>query len=403
MRTAIIRILALVCMAAALGSIIFSVQAQTTTELNQQIQQKQQRAAELKRQIDAYQKSIAQKQAEATTLRRQLGILDDKIAQAELGIKGKEVQLSTVTLQIQSVTLDIADKDRNIAESKTRVAELLRQINQQDQRGWVEIAVLHPSLGDFFEQLNYLEELQRQLQQGIDELQTLRSELQHRQQDLASYRAQLVAAKEELEGAKQGLSVQLETKQTLLQQTKQSEAKFQALVLQLQQEQSAANRDIQSLEQEVRKRLQQRGTSGLDRLGDATLIWPVSPTRGISTYFYDPTYPFRRYFEHPGLDIPKSQGSAIKAAADGYVARAKNAGFGYSYIMLVHKGGISTVYGHVSRIDVVEDTYVSKGQIIGAVGGLPGTPGAGRLTTGPHLHFEVRSNGLPVNPLDYLP
>lgn len=377
--------------------------AQTVTDLNKQIQQKQQRVADLNKQIETYQQAIAQKQAESSTLRKQLGILDDKIAKAELGIQSKELQLSTVTLQIQSVTLDIANKDQNIAESKIRIAELLRQINLQDQRGLVEIAILHNSLSDFFEQVNYLEALQKNLQGSVNELQTIKTELQNRQEDLASFRAQLVKAKEELESAKQNLSVEQETKQNLLKQTKQSEAKFQTLVAQLQQEQSAANRDIQSLESEVRRKLQLQGARGLDQLGDAVLMWPVSPTRGISTYFYDPTYPFRRYFEHPAIDIPKAQGSAIKAAADGYVARAKNAGFGYSYIMLIHKSGISTVYGHVSRIDVSEDTYVTKGQIIGAVGGMPGTPGAGKLTTGPHLHFEVRANGLPVNPLDYLP
>ena len=167
-------------------------------------------------------------------------------------------------------------------------------------------------------------------------------------------------------------------------------------------EQENANASIIAAEQKIRQKLaEQQGINGL-KFNDAGFVWPV-PQNVITAYFHDPEYPYRHIFEHPAIDIRAGQGTAIRAAATGYVAKAKNAGYGYSYIMLVHGDGLSTVYGHVSGIAVEADQFVAQGQVIGYSGGMPGTPGAGYLTTGPHLHFEVRLNGIPVNPLSYLP
>jgi murein DD-endopeptidase MepM/ murein hydrolase activator NlpD len=76
---------------------------------------------------------------------------------------------------------------------------------------------------------------------------------------------------------------------------------------------------------------------------------------------------------------------------------------GYSYILIVHRDGYATLYGHLSSFLVATGDQVKKGQVIGLSGATPGTHGAGPMTTGPHLHFEVIKNGKHIDPLSVLP
>lgn len=129
------------------------------------------------------------------------------------------------------------------------------------------------------------------------------------------------------------------------------------------------------------------------------MAWPVI---GRVTYdFHDTDYLY--VFPHDGLDIAVGQGTIVRASYDGEVAGVYNGGMtSASYLSIKHASGISTVYGHLSRMDVQDGQKVTKGQVIGLSGGTPGTNGAGPFTTGPHLHFEVRVNGVPVDPMGYL-
>ena len=95
---------------------------------------------------------------------------------------------------------------------------------------------------------------------------------------------------------------------------------------------------------------------------------------------------------HAGLDIGAGWGSPIVAAADGQVIGAGWAGGYGREVQIAHGGGIVSLYGHMSEIVATEGSYVRRGQLIGYVG-------SSGLSTGPHLHFEVRQGGQPVNPL----
>ena len=85
------------------------------------------------------------------------------------------------------------------------------------------------------------------------------------------------------------------------------------------------------------------------------------------------------------------------AAEAGYVGTVgRNTKWYGNYVMLIHSSNLSTLYAHFTSVAVSPDSYVSKGQIIGYSGNTG-------FSSGPHLHFEVRSNGIPVDPLNYLP
>ncbi len=134
----------------------------------------------------------------------------------------------------------------------------------------------------------------------------------------------------------------------------------------------------------------------------ASLAWPVDPALGLSAKFLDPEYEEHFGLPHYAIDIPVLQGSPIHAAADGTVEAVADNGYGYSYLILKHKG-VATLYGHVQEFLVTEGQQVKQGEEIALSGGSPGTRGAGALSTGPHVHFETIVDGERVDPLTLLP
>ena len=132
------------------------------------------------------------------------------------------------------------------------------------------------------------------------------------------------------------------------------------------------------------------------------LDWPVE-SRRITSFFHDAGYYQALHSQHEAIDIATGQGTDILAPADGYVTYVlPPSPGGYSYMALKHADGLVTVYGHLSEVLVSKYEFVKRGQLIAKSGGAPGTPGAGPMTSGAHLHFELWNNREPVDPLRYL-
>ncbi len=369
--------------------------------LNEKIQARKDKIKELENSIEQQKKNIEQKQNEAVSLKNQLNILDNHSAQLELDIELVGSKINKAELEISALKLSIQDKEDVINRQKTIIKTIIQNLHAQDQKNYLEILLTNENFSDFFNQVKYLENIYTDLGRSVKSIRLAKEDLEDKKGQIEVRKKTYGNLKAELVNKQQDLEEQSGYKNSLLVRTKSSEARYQTLLANLRNQYQQIENEIRSYEAEVRKRL---ADSGKEIKGDTSdLIWPV-PSHYITAYFHDKSYPYKHIFEHNAIDIRAGQGTPVKAALSGYVGTARycTTASCYSYVLLIHNSGLSTVYGHLSRIAINVDEYVNQGDVIGYSGAIPGTVGAGPFTTGPHLHFETRVNGIPVNPLNYL-
>jgi murein DD-endopeptidase MepM/ murein hydrolase activator NlpD len=194
-----------------------------------------------------------------------------------------------------------------------------------------------------------------------------------RRDDIAASRDRLSTAQGDLRSARNGRRVVL----ARVRQTRHAD-----------QEDLAS---MEAQEQKIQDRLAAAGAPGAGpiRHGSGQLIWPVN---GPITGSFGEQRPGHI---HAGVDIAAPGGTPIRAADSGRVALMSFVGGYGNYTCIQHTASMSTCYGHQSRFGTSQGASVRQGQVIGFVGSTG-------HSTGNHLHFEVRINGSPVNPLGYL-
>jgi len=374
-------------------------------DMQKQIKAQQQDIKELEEQKQVYREKIEIKREETVTLKNQIYLLSNQVLERESKIQEKEKEIANTNLSIKNIQLRVLEKKQEIEELKEDLKRFLQTINQYDQKNYLEIIILNDSISDILSHLRYLDTVQSELTYSLQRINLIKEGLEIQEKDLRLQLQKSINLESELKDEKVKLASEQQIRQTILEETQGAEWKFQAILAEVIKEQQETENEIVNLESDVRKKIAQEKEEKaelMEKEGIIIFSWPV-PLEGITCEFHAPDYPYRSWIgEHSGIDLRAPQGTAIRAPASGYVARAKYSGLGYSYIMIIHNDSYSTVYGHVTEIFVEEDEYIKRGSIIGRTGGLPGTTGAGSFSTGPHLHFEVRLDGIPVNPKDYL-
>jgi peptidoglycan DL-endopeptidase CwlO len=350
-----------------------------------QIEQKRGRERVLTTEVSAYTHKIGDLQADIT-------VLQTRQVRLEANLEAKRAELAQIQEDLRRERLRLARLRERLAEARVELANRLVQMYKEDSPDVVTVVLEADGFADLLERTEFLQRTSAQDARIISRVRDAKAEatataarldrLEKRAEKVAeAIEAEVVevaAVKGELVDRRESYASARAEKAQLLSNTRASRAELEDHVHSLEREQAA-----------VLARL--RGSSGVAgpiRQGSGTLIWPANGS--ISSGFG-----MRWGRLHAGIDMPLPEGTGLRAAASGTVAIAGWVGGYGNYTCIQHGGSLSTCYGHQSSISVSVGQSVSQGQVIGASGNTG-------HSTGPHLHFEVRVNGSPVDPLGYL-
>lgn len=411
------KLVALVCVGLFIATPVF---AATEAEIQAQIEAKKQEMQRHQEEAAALQAKINAALTQVNSLQSQVSLIDQQIAETGFQVQSKQAEIDALSLEMSGIQRTIDTKTAQITDQRQSLAAAIKQLDENSRTSTLSLVLENGTFAEFFSQAQAISTLSASLRDGISTISSARAELQAKQDQLTQTKDQYQQSLLQLKVQQQSVTEQRDFKASLLDQAEGSKSSYEDQADAAQKAEEQANATINALEAQLRESMD-GDTPAFTSTG---YIWPLKALKGISTYFHDPSYPFNYIYcspgvkppacGHPALDIPAPQGTAVKATADGIVSVVHDQGFirntagqiirsALNYVAIIHDDGVSSRYLHLTKVYVRPDQFVRQGDIIGLSGGLPGTAGSGDITTGAHLHFEIRVNGIPDDPLRYLP
>lgn len=349
----------------------------------------------ISRDIERNRKEAETKRKEAAKISSDIKKIDGDIAVTESRIKKTEESIVDTEKQIAETTAEIVRKENELAKENSHQQEAIRTIYETTGQN-SDLLIFSDSVSQIIDRASYLEALEVRIEATIDDITKLHDELVEDKKSLEEKQKELESLKKQQEAYRKGLDYQKSKKQQLLVDAKEAIAEYEKRLDEARKAYQDVNSELFKLTAAARKKAANRGSK---KVGNITFAYPLSGE--LTTNFGEPT-PIQSF--HTGFDIDGIIGDPIVAAANGTVTFAGgNSRYGYGlYITIDHGDGVSSLYGHMSGFEVSQGDEVKLGQKIGYVGNT-GFAIAFAGGDASHLHFEIREDGIPVNPGIYLP
>lgn len=368
-------------------SLVLLPQQLLAENLEEKLDQVQQEKENTSKQIEQEKIKEQQYLGQIESVEQEMVAVLEQLEQLNQELNALEAEINKTSLELEINQKELKQTEQDLQHRVEILNNRVSSIYKHKDINLIEVVLNSESFMDFVSKFKMMTMIADQDAKIIQEVKVKRQAiiniknnilklnqvLENQKQDLESLIESQESKKEDIEGIyeqkKELLSETIANKNTLLAMEKQLAAK----------------------EAEIKKTLESY------RYGNAPsgrLAWPTNGIL-ISGFGYRSSPIFGATRLHSGVDIACDSGTPVIAADGGQVIQAAHVG-GYGYSVLIyHGGGVATFYAHLSGFAVSAGQEVKRGQTIGYVG----TTG---WTTGPHLHFEVRVNGVCQNPSNYL-
>lgn len=387
-------------------SLLQSVAAGASSSLDGRIEAQKRRAEEIHQRLHEKRSELHYATVKVGNLQVQLDRTNSAISQMNRRLGGLAYAQRSTERRLAWNALQLSAAKRTLLLHDAMLKRRLVDIYEHGDYGYLSVLLAARSFSDFVERWEDLRLLvaaneravlvrraaEKRVARAQDDLEATRIALQQQADEQRRARSQLDSLAHErrnlvglADAQRHHVAGQVAEMESL---SAAEEAQLEALIL-------ARQREVEAQRDAARRAAALSGGPPPPVLGaPSALSWPVSGM--ITSPFGWRRNPFNGAPDfHQGLDIGAPSGTTITAPAAGTVISAGWYGGYGNFVLIDHGGGMSTGYGHLSQIFVANGQTVQKGQAIGAVGSTG-------VSTGPHLHFEVRINGKPVDPVPYL-
>lgn len=349
--------------------------------------EKRQELRQIIQQLTQRRERLHQMRKEEHRVLGQLESIDRSREAASRRLAGLTAEYRQTQTRVQNVGAQLATTQRDLGKRQARLRSRLRDIYKYGQGGYLEVLLGTASFAEFVTRWRLTSMVMHADRALITQVVSDVSRYQSLHETLQSDTARLTNVIVQTEASKREIEIQEVAKRTTLRRIQRERAAYEYAVRELE----TNSRDLEVLIRRMQAR--PAGTRVAFAQGVGMIQWPA--TGPITSPFGMRRHPvFGITHVHTGVDIGALWGAPVLAASDGQVIHAGWFG-GYGKLVVVdHGAGVSTLYAHLHEILVSPGATVHKGQVVGRVGSTG-------FSTGPHLHFEIRIDGQPINPLSH--